>query len=50
MHDRPEHESPELGEHPRGTLAIVVLYALAFAAGWLLIYFRVFLPRGHVGG
>lgn len=32
--------------HPRGTLAIVILYALLFAAIWLGLYFFEFLPRG----
>jgi hypothetical protein len=49
MHDGNEKE-PDLGEHPRGTLAIVALYALLFAVGWMAIYFFVFLPRGRVGG
>jgi hypothetical protein len=33
-------------EHPRGTMAILVLYAIAFAAGFLAIYFLEFLKRG----
>lgn len=32
--------------HPRGTLAIVVVYALLFALGWAAFYFLGFLPRG----
>jgi hypothetical protein len=35
----------ELG-HPKGTLAIVALYALLFALGWLALYWWVFMPRG----
>lgn len=35
----------ELG-HPRGTLAIVLIYALAFVLGWLVLYYGEFLPRG----
>lgn len=34
--------------HPRGTLAIVVVYGLLFALGWLAIYFLVYLPRGPI--
>ncbi len=32
--------------HPRGTLAIVLLYALIFAASWLGLYVWQFLERG----
>jgi hypothetical protein len=32
--------------HPRGTLAIVLLYALLFAVGWIAFYVFQFLPRG----
>lgn len=32
--------------HPTGTLAVVVIYGLLFAAGWLGLYFLEFLPRG----
>lgn len=32
--------------HPRGTLAIVLVYALLFAAGWLALWLGAFLPRG----
>jgi hypothetical protein len=32
--------------HPKGTLAVVGLYALLFALGWLALYWFVFLPRG----
>ncbi|HET9370054.1 MAG TPA: hypothetical protein VFO19_07390 [Vicinamibacterales bacterium] len=27
-------------EHPRGTLAIVILFAVLFALGWLGMYFH----------
>ena len=41
-----DDEAPlDLG-HPTGTLAIVALYGLLFAAGWLALYFLEFLPRG----
>jgi hypothetical protein len=32
--------------HPRGTLAIVVIYAALFALGWLGMYVARFLERG----
>ncbi len=42
------HEHPDVGEHPRGTLAIVGLYGLLFLVGWLALLFFVYLPRGAV--
>jgi hypothetical protein len=44
MSDRP----PDLGDHPRGTLAIVGLYGLLFGLLWLYLYFGVFLERGGI--
>ena len=38
-------DSDGLG-HPKGTLAIVLIYALLFVLGWLFLYFGEFLPRG----
>ena len=35
-------------EHPRGTLTLVGLYGVLFAAGWFAFYFFVYLPRGGV--
>lgn len=32
--------------HPRGTLAIVIIYAILFALGWVALYVFQFLPRG----
>lgn len=43
--DEPEPELADLG-HPRGTLAIVILYGVVFAAIWLGLYLFEFLPRG----
>jgi hypothetical protein len=37
---------PEDLGHPRGTLAIVIIYGLLFGLGWLGLYLYVFLPRG----
>ena len=34
--------------HPVGTLAIVGIYGLLFLAGWLAVYFYVYLSRGAV--
>jgi hypothetical protein len=41
-----ENPRPNGMEHPRGTLAIVLIYALLFALGWILLYYGEFLPRG----
>lgn len=46
--------SPELGSadgvgdlgHPRGTLAIVIIFGLVFGLGWLAMYLWQFLGRG----
>ena len=32
--------------HPRGTLAIVSIFGLLFALGWLAVYFLIFISRG----
>jgi hypothetical protein len=39
---------PPNHHHPSGTLAIVVIYALLFVAGWVAMYLFVFLSRGVV--
>jgi hypothetical protein len=42
----PEGEGLENLGHPRGTLAIVIIYAILFALGWVALYVFEFLPRG----
>ena len=37
---------PNAEEHPRGTLAIVCIFGLLFALGWIAMYVLVFLERG----
>jgi hypothetical protein len=37
---------PQALGHPRGTLAIVLLFGLLFGLGWLAMYVFTFLPRG----
>ena len=32
--------------HPRGTLAIVIIFGSLFLLGWLSMYFYMFLQRG----
>lgn len=41
-----EERALEAIGHPRGTLVIVVIYALLFAAGWLALYIFRFLGQG----
>ena len=46
-HLQTSSEQPsDAGGHPKGTLAIVGIYGLLFAVGWLVLYFGVFVPRG----
>jgi hypothetical protein len=35
-------------QHPRGTLALVGLMGLLYAAGWAAFYFLLYLGRGPV--
>lgn len=47
--NRDDEATPVAAEdvgHPRGTLAIVILYGLLFALGWLGLYVFQFLGRG----
>lgn len=43
-----DDRQPEVGEHPRGTLALVGLYGLLLVLGWLAVFIFVYLPRGAV--
>jgi hypothetical protein len=50
MTDAPRPPSPpddvaDFG-HPRGTLAIVILFGLLFGLGWIAMYVFEFLKRG----
>ena len=37
---------PDPVEHPRGTLAIVLVFGLLFVLGWVATYVFLFLERG----
>ena len=39
-------DAPEDFGHPRGTLAIVIVFGALFLLVWLATYVFVFLPRG----
>ena len=41
----PEPNEADFG-HPRGTLAIVIIFGSLFLLGWLGMYFCMFLQRG----
>lgn len=38
-----EAELPLDSEHPRGTLAIVIIFGVLFALGWFAMYFLRFM-------
>ena len=40
-----QQELKDIG-HPKGTLAIVLIYAALFLLGWVVLYYGEFLPRG----
>jgi hypothetical protein len=44
--ERGSDNLPEGFEHPRGTLAIVIVFGLLFGLGWLGMYLFLFLGRG----
>jgi len=47
----PDPDAPVAFEHPRGTLAIVIIFGVLFGVGWLAMYVLRFLatgaPQGH---
>jgi hypothetical protein len=46
----PEHHEEAPGDHssPVGTWALLCIVGAAMTAGWLFLYFGIFLPRGVV--
>jgi hypothetical protein len=44
--DRRENRTHELPDHPRGTLAIVLIYGLLMAACWAGVYVWTLFGRG----
>lgn len=46
MSKHDQHDPDDLP--PVGTWALMCMVAAAMAAGWLFLYFGVFLPRGTV--
>jgi hypothetical protein len=42
------NEYDDYGEHPRGTLALVVVMGLLYALGWAAMYVFLYLERGAV--
>jgi hypothetical protein len=39
---------PEVVKHPKGTLFLIGMYGVLFAAAWFAVYFFVYLRRGGV--
>lgn len=44
--ERSERDLEAEFEHPRGTLAIVIVFGALFALGWFAMYVWLFLGRG----
>ena len=44
-HPKEPPQEPE-DQHPRGTLAVMLIYMSLFVFGWLALYLFEFLPRG----
>lgn len=44
----PEEEREILASNPRGTFAVLVIYAILFALLWLYFWYGLFLPAGPV--
>ncbi len=47
-HPTPEDEKQAIAEAPKGTWAILLVYAVISSAAWLFMYFGLFLGRGPV--
>jgi hypothetical protein len=46
VEDQSARAVADLEGHPRGTLAIVVIFGLLFVLSWIAVYVMVFLERG----
>ena len=44
----PEEEKKLLESSPKGTLALMLLLAVAMFAGWAYMYFNMFLKHGPI--
>ncbi len=44
----PEEQKKAIAEAPKGTFAVLLVYALLMGAGWLLMFFGFFLSHGPV--
>jgi hypothetical protein len=42
----PTGDVTEIAGHPRGTLAIVIVFAVLFAAGWFAMFVFRFMEQG----
>jgi hypothetical protein len=44
----PEEKEKAVAEAPKGTWAILLVYAVIMVTGWLLMFYGYFLPHGPV--
>ena len=44
----PEEKEAAIAEAPKGTWAILLVYAAFMVAGWLYMFYGYFLPHGPV--
>ena len=44
----PEEQEKAIAEAPKGTWAILLVYAIAMTLGWLYMFFGYFVPHGPV--
>lgn len=44
----PEEEKKILESSPRGTMTLLIIFAVAMLLGWLYMYFGMFLTHGPV--